>query len=55
MTGVLKDQTGKPVSGATVTLNGNSFSKTNDKGQFIFNNVSTGYVELTAVGADGAD
>lgn len=55
MTGVLKDQTGKPVSGATVTLNGNSISKTNDKGQFIFNNVSTGYVELTAVGADGAD
>lgn len=55
MTGVLKDQTGKPVSGATVTLNGDATSKTNDKGQFIFKDVSTGYIELTAVGADETD
>ena len=55
LSGTITGPDGKPLAGATVTLNGETVYKTNSKGQYRFDGLQTGLLELAIVGADGTD
>lgn len=46
LSGTITGPDGKPLAGATVTLNGETVYKTNSKGQYRFDGLQTGLLEL---------
>ena len=60
LSGKLNDENGKPLAGARITMannstSGNRTAVTDKNGQFRFDNVKSGWAELTVIGADGTD
>ena len=54
LTGIISDENGNPIKNAKVTLNSTHDFISSEKGEYQFNGVSTGFIDLT-VTADGGE